>query len=517
VTGAALAPLAIEAQVRAVVSKEVSVGRASASLALEFADGGRLDVTFEDGTVLVDDEEVGTFEPSGPLDAAWRGLLGQAVALDDGPLATALSEWTPPASLAGDAAVIATRLDRALEDAVRPPATPAGGAVAVSPGDPGALVRALVGSAGRLSALPEAFGGLTTRLQVHVDEDVDVAEGQVVEGDLVVIDGAARIAGRVTGNVVAIGGTVELEEGSSVEGSVRLVDATLIDNDGTVAGGVVDVRATERDLEEVIRDELRNEVREEVRRDLRNEIRNVVRDDDESFSLLAPFRSVIRGVGGVIENLIAVFVLALIGAGVLAFGGEKIDVIAETARRAPGRAAAVGLAGTVLLIPIWVLGFVALVVSIIGIPVAIAWLPLFPLAACAAAVVGYLAVARNTGEWLADSNYPWTHWIRKSNSLMTMIGGLLGLAIFAVAANVVSMAPFLGLIEGLLFVAATLVTVAAVEIGLGAVILTRAGRRREAWAYSADEAWDAAMKIEVEDVVDEGESGRPKPEGSSDA
>jgi len=25
------------------------------------------------------------------------------------------------------------------------------------------------------------------------------------------------------------------------------------------------------------------------------------------------------------------------------------------------------------------------------------------------------------------------------------------------------------------------------------------------------------MKIEVEDVVDEGESGRPKPEGSSDA
>jgi hypothetical protein len=155
----------------------------------------------------------------------------------------------------------------------------------------------------------------------------------------------------------------------------------------------------------------------------------------------------------------------------------------------------------VLLLPIWVLGFIALLVSIIGIPVAIAWLPLFPLAAFAAGIVGYLAVARNTGEWLADSDYPWTHWIRKSNSLMTTVGGLVGLMLLFVAANVVSMAPFLGVVTGLLIAVGSVVTVIAVEVGLGAVILTRGGRRRDQWStYTADEAWEAAMKVDVEDV-----------------
>ncbi|HUF77199.1 MAG TPA: hypothetical protein VMM35_13015, partial [Longimicrobiales bacterium] len=37
---------------------------------------------------------------------------------------------------------------------------------------------------------------------------------------------------------------------------------------------------------------------------------------------------------------------------------------------------------------------------------------------------------------------------------------------------------------------------------LGAVIHTRGGRRRDHWStYSADEAWEAAMKVEV-DVED---------------
>jgi hypothetical protein len=165
----------------------------------------------------------------------------------------------------------------------------------------------------------------------------------------------------------------------------------------------------------------------------------------------------------------------------------------------------VGVAGTFLLLPAWILGFVALVISIIGIPVAIAWLPLFPLAAVLAAVVGYLAVARNTGEWLADSNYPWTGWIRKSNPLITMVGGLVGLMALFVAANVLSIVPFFGFVTGLLLFAAVIVTFLAVQIGFGAVLLTRAGRRRESWAtFDTDEAWEAAMNVEVEEPVDVG-------------
>jgi hypothetical protein len=517
-SAAALAPVALRAQVREVVAKEVSVGRSSASLTLEFADGGRLEVAFEDGSVLVDERAVGSFEAGGELDAAWRSLLGQAVALDDGPLAEALSGWTAPSALTGQAAEVARRLDQALEDAVRAREAQANAStVAISADDPSSLVRFLIGSASRLSLMEEALSGLSADVHVHLNEDVEVAADEVIEGDLVVIEGEASIAGRVEGDVVIIGGEIELLEGSSVTGGVRLVDATLLGNEGTVADGVVDLREGVGDLASEIREELREEIREEVRRDLRSELRTAARSEDDGFSVLAPFRPIVRGVGGVLEQLVSVFVLALIGAAVIAFGGDKLDVIAETARRAPGRAAAVGLAGTVLLIPIWVIGFVALVVSIIGIPVAIAWLPLFPLAACAAALVGYLAVARNAGEWLADSNYPWTHWIRKSNSLMAMVGGLLGLGLLFIAAHVLSMAPFLGGVTVLLMAAGGIVTLVAAEIGLGAVILTRAGRRREQWSYNTDEAWEAAMNIDVEDVVDTDEAGSSGREERSDA
>jgi hypothetical protein len=317
--------------------------------------------------------------------------------------------------------------------------------------------------------------------------------------------------GTVDRDVVKVGRRLELLEGTVVEGSLRLAEARLLLNQCEIEVEILEVRN-----EEPVLEELRASIREEVVDELRAEIRQEIRRS-EGQSRVGPFRSVASAVGGVLENLVTILILGLIGAAVIAFGGDKIDVIAETVRRAPGRSAAVGAAGTVLLVPVWVLGFVALVVSIVGIPVAIAWLPLFPIAACLAALVGYLSVARNAGEWLADSDLPWTQWIRKSNSLITMTGGLLGLMALFVAANVVSMAPFLGFLRGLLAVAGFVVTVAAMQIGFGAVILTRGGRRRDyardAGRYSTDEAWEAAMKVEVGDVVDE--SGSNEPQASS--
>jgi hypothetical protein len=70
-----------------------------------------------------------------------------------------------------------------------------------------------------------------------------------------------------------------------------------------------------------------------------------------------------------------------------------------------------------------------------------------------------------------------------------------------IASNVISIAPFLGFLTGLLAVAGIVVTVAAMQVGFGAVIITRGGRRRDYAKYTADEAWEAAMKVEVDDVV----------------
>jgi uncharacterized protein YacL len=163
----------------------------------------------------------------------------------------------------------------------------------------------------------------------------------------------------------------------------------------------------------------------------------------------------------------------------------------------------VGMAGSFLLIPVWILGAVALTVSIVGIPVMIAWLPLFPLAAVAAALLGYLAVAKNTGEWLADSGYRYTDWIRKSNPVYTVVGGLVGLMAAFMVGNLLSIVPFFGFFRGLLTFVGVMLTVVAVQIGFGAVLLTRAGRKPEHYSnQDFDEAWARTVDVDVEEEID---------------
>ena len=511
---AALAiPATAQTQLRDVVAKEVSVGRDEARLHLEFSNGEALEISFEDGAVLLDGRAIGSFEPGSELDAAWRELLARSVALDDGPLSRMLDDWTVPADLDGDLADIARQIDQALEDALEEGSV----RVEVDAGSPSVTVNgeslagALIRSLGRMGALEEALSGLDGDLRIHVDEDVLVAEGTVVRGTVVSIGGVTRVDGEIDGDLVVVGGDVELGEDGRVTGELRIAEARIVRNEGEV-GRIVDVVEarddSESELRDRIREELERELRGEVREELRRELRSEMRQDDRSFSLFAPFRPFARAVGGVAEKLLAILLLALFGAGVLAFAGDNVDVIAETARRSPGRSAMVGFAGTILLLPVWILGTIALAVSIIFIPVAIAWLPLSPLAACLAALIGYLAVARNAGEWLADSEYPWTGWIRKSNSWVTMLGGLVGLMFAFIAANVVSVAPFLGFLSGLLVFAGVVITVIAVQVGFGAVLLTRAGRRREAWSgYDPDVAWEAAMSVDVDVELDEEPTG----------
>jgi hypothetical protein len=514
---AALTPLSARAQEREVVSKQVSVSRSEATLDLEFSDDSALEISLRDGMVLIDGERVGSFEPGGELDAAWRDLLGRAVSLEDGPLSEALADWRAPADLAGALADVAQEIDRALEQSLENmevQVDAADGSVSISLGNGSSILGALLGSAERIGLLPDALSDLGPDVQLHLDEDVDVAENEVVHGSLVVIDGDVRIEGEVDGTVVVIGGSIDMPEGSRVDGAVRLADARMVRNDGTVRDGVVEIESRPSPPTRPDVQLLRDQIREDVRREAREAARG--RNDGGS-AFMAPFRAVGRAAGGLIENAFTILILGLIGAAAVVFAGEKVDVIAETARRSPGRAAIVGLAGTFLLLPAWILGFVALIVSIIGIPVAIAWLPLFPMAAALAAIVGYLAVARNAGEWLADSHYPWTGWIRKSNPLITMIGGLLGLMALFVVANVLTVVPFLGFVKGLVLFFAIALTCVAVQIGFGAVLLTRAGRRREYWStYDADEAWAAAMSVDVEEEAAEAAEDREPETGGEE-
>ncbi|HSG09561.1 MAG TPA: hypothetical protein VLA36_14465 [Longimicrobiales bacterium] len=497
------------------VSKEVSVGRSETALRLEFSDGEELEIALRDGSVLIDGSEVGSYSAGDALEAAWRSLLGGAVALDDGPLSAMLRDWSPPQELDGTDRELAGRIDATLEEALSAraaPDAPDAPSVSLSLGESdGALVRALIGHLGRLTTLEEALEGVDSKIQLHVDEDVTVGAGETLDGNLVVVQGDVRVEGTVTGNVVVVDGSLELPEGGRILGDVRLADAELDRAGGTIEGELIDVAELSSNVETDLRERLRNELREE----LRSEIRSSVGGRDSSWGLFSPVRGVFRGVAGLLENIIAVVILGLVGMGIVAFAPENLEAVAETARRTPGRAAMVGLAGSFLLIPVWILGAVALAVSIVGIPVMIAWLPLFPLAALAAALLGYVSVARNTGEWLADSGYRYTDWIRKSNPVYTVVGGLVGLMAAFMLANLLSIVPFFGFFRGLLNFVGVMLTIVAIQIGFGAVLLTRAGRRPEYRGNrDFDEAWARAVDVDMD--VDADSADAPS-EASTDA
>jgi hypothetical protein len=193
----------------------------------------------------------------------------------------------------------------------------------------------------------------------------------------------------------------------------------------------------------------------------------------------SPFRHVFRGFEGLFSVSVLYAVLFGIAFATIFFGGRRfIEGVADTARTAPTRSLLVGLAATFLVIPAYILGMIALAISIVGILALPVWLLLFPVAAALAVLLGYIGVAHAAGESLAERRFYATDWFRRGNSYYFLITGLGLLLVLFAAGNIVGMAgPWLGFLRGLLFVVAGVTTWAALSIGLGAVLLSRAGTR----------------------------------------
>ena len=193
----------------------------------------------------------------------------------------------------------------------------------------------------------------------------------------------------------------------------------------------------------------------------------------------APFRRVWQGVSGIFGVLITYIVLFGISFVAILFGARKyIEGVADTVRAGVGRSFLVGLAGSFLLIPVFVLGCIALAISIVGIPALLVWVPFFPVGAVVAVLLGYIAVAHAAGESWAERNYYGSDWFRRGNSYYFIMTGFMLLGALFFAGNVVHMAGrWLDFIKHLLFFFGVVLTWAAATVGFGAVLISRGGSR----------------------------------------
>jgi hypothetical protein len=202
-----------------------------------------------------------------------------------------------------------------------------------------------------------------------------------------------------------------------------------------------------------------------------------------------PFRHITEGIAGVFAIMVGYVVLFGIGFLVIMFGGRRyIEGVGDTARQAPGRSLLVGLAASFLVIPAFILGALALIISIVGIPAILIWIPAFPLAVLGAAVLGYLGVAHAAGEAFAERRFYVTDWFQRGNSYYFLLSGLGLLLAFFLASQVVHMAgPWLNFISGILIFFGVVTTIGSVATGFGAVLISRAGTRSTRPAPAVEE------------------------------
>jgi hypothetical protein len=307
--------------------------------------------------------------------------------------------------------------------------------------------------------------------------DHTVAAGEKVE-DVVVVGGDLRVLGTVAGDAVVVGGELILDDSGLIEGDATVTGGSIVENGGRVLGEMrmlddagSDVQVDAGDDGENV-GELRTDRREMVR-----VMREEGRDHSHFFGRGSALRAVGEGFAGLISAIALGLVLAGIGALLIFYGRPYLDTVSDTIRASTLRSGAVGLAASFLVIPAFVVLVVALAVSIIGIPFLLVAVPLYPLAIAAAAGMGLLASAHAVGERTSEQRNT-TFDFRYRNAYAYLFTGLGMLLAPLVAANLIEMTGFLGFIGVLLEIATWAVIWAATTVGLGAVILSRAGTRR---------------------------------------
>jgi hypothetical protein len=311
-----------------------------------------------------------------------------------------------------------------------------------------------------------------------------VADGEVIDGDMVVVGGDLTVHGEIRGNAVVTGGDLLMEEGGRVMGDAVVTDGELLNHGGRILGEMRTLGGNEEHVLVMPSAPHAPPPPQAVR------VRHPSWFDDIG-----------EGIAGVMSTLAFALVLAGIAAALVFYGLPYLRKVSDTVRLHTGRSAAVGLASLILIVPAGVLLFVALTVSIVGIPLLLLAVPLYPVAALAALVLGGLAVAHAIGEYTAEQRGGFD--FRYRNAYAYAFFGIGLLLAPMLAGHLIGMVGFLDWLAVLLMVVGVMVLLAAATLGLGAVILTRAGTREAYVPRGYDPVLDGDPIFDAEPVARE--------------
>ena len=238
--------------------------------------------------------------------------------------------------------------------------------------------------------------------------NIVVAADETIGGDAVAIGGLVRVLGEVRGDVVAVGGGVELGPQANVHGDVTAVGGALTrDPTARVGGEVVEIGTGSFAFN---------------RRNWTGPLSGIWWGSwlGAAFALMA--------------TVIRVAVLCLLAVLTVLLARQHVDRVSQLAAREPVKAGAIGLLAQVLFVPLLVVTILVLVVTIIGIPLLVL-IPFALLGLGVVALVGYTAIAQRVGRlvggrvtWLGQGPYAATLGGILLLSAPLLIARLVGLA-----------------------------------------------------------------------------------------
>ncbi|MDR0787670.1 MAG: hypothetical protein LBG44_07365 [Gemmatimonadota bacterium] len=283
-----------------------------------------------------------------------------------------------------------------------------------------------------------------------------VEAGTTVDG-IVVVGGDLRIGGEVKGDAAVFNGDLVLEKTGVVLGDALVTNGRIVNEGGRVRGEMLSISSSEAAAGSVSAGMNTEGL-------TGREARSPREDRESGFQ---------RHRVGILSTLAFGLVLMGIGASLVFYARPQLEAVSDTIRASTVKAAATGFAAVFLILPVFVVLIVTLAVSIVGIPLLLVAIPLYPLVIFGGLIFGLLASAHAIGERTAEQNRN----IRQRNSYSYLFLGTGVLIVPLIVSHLISMTGFLSVIGLLLRVVTIFAILVATAVGLGATILARGGLR----------------------------------------